>query len=172
MNRLTHIFVSLSRIHHSLGFGIQSPTDYMFSRVVINQHLPYYAYEWLGKNDCWLKRKLGLLYFRLANWRQPSEVIDRVGASDYLIAGCRKARIVADGQKVELALVDIGDDVTSLLERCDDRSLVCVENIWKKKKVWQQLCEDLRVSLSYDLYYCGILLFDSKRIKQHYKINF
>jgi hypothetical protein len=140
--------------------------------MVINQNLPYYAYEWLGKNDSWVKRKLGLLYFRLANWRQPTVVIDRVGVGEYLKVGCKRASVVTDGQMVELAVLDISDDVTALMDRCDDNSVVCVENIWKQKDVWQQLCNDSRVTLSYNLYYCGILLFNSKRAKQHYKINF
>lgn len=71
MNQLTRIWVYLSRLHRSLGFGIQSPTDYAFVRYVINEHWQYYAYQQLDEqDDNWLRRKLGRLYFRLANWRQ------------------------------------------------------------------------------------------------------
>ena len=69
MNRLQQVFVWLSRIHRCRGFGIQSPTDYAFVRYVVNEHWPYYAYDLLP-NDAWLTRKLGKLYFRLANWRR------------------------------------------------------------------------------------------------------
>jgi hypothetical protein len=76
MNQLTRLWVFLSRLHHSLGFGIQSPTDYAFVRYVVNEHWPYYAYQQLNAmtRDS-LKRKLGRLYFRLANWRQPSMMV-------------------------------------------------------------------------------------------------
>ena len=67
LNRLHQAYVWLRRISHCRGFGIQSPTDYRFVRYVVNEHWPYYAYESLGQNDDWLRRKLGLLYFRLAN---------------------------------------------------------------------------------------------------------
>ena len=68
MNRY---LVWLSRIHCCRGFGIQSPTDYAFVRYVVNEHWPYYAYDVL-RDDDWLREKLGRLYMRLANWRQPT----------------------------------------------------------------------------------------------------
>lgn len=58
MNQLTRIWVYLSRLHRSLGFGIQSPTDYAFVRYVINEHWQYYAYQQLDEqDDNWLRRK-------------------------------------------------------------------------------------------------------------------
>ena len=172
IHRLFHLFVWLSRINCCRGFGIQSPTDYAFVRYVINEHWPYYAYEQLGLNDSWLQRKLGLLYFRLANWRQPDVVIDRVGASSYLSAGCRKSTITQIGTSIELALLADASDALPLLGQCNDRSVLVIEQIKRQPTQWKQLIEDVRVTISYDLYYCGILLFDSKRSKQHYYVNF
>ena len=97
MNRLHHVLVWLSRIQYCRGFGIQSPTDYRFVRYVINEHWPYYAYEALGQNDDWLRRKLGLLYFRLANERQPKTIVDWVGFHDYLQAGWTSINIQSIG---------------------------------------------------------------------------
>ena len=74
MNRIQQGLVWLSRIDKCRGFGIQSPTDYAFVRYVVNEHWPYYAYETLKANS-WLERKLGRLYLRLANWRQPSAML-------------------------------------------------------------------------------------------------
>ena len=74
MNLLKRYFIWFSRIHQCRGFGIQSPTDYSFVRYVINEHWPYYAYDQLDWDD-WLTSKLGRLYFRLANWKQPSMMI-------------------------------------------------------------------------------------------------
>ena len=74
MNQLKRCLVWLSRIHRCRGFGIQSPTDYSFVRYVINEHWPYYAYQQFNSDD-WLVEKLGHLYFRLANWRQPTQML-------------------------------------------------------------------------------------------------
>ena len=100
MNRLKAFFVWLGRIWHCRGFGIQSPTDYWLVRYVINEHWPYYQYAELGRDDDWLRQKLGLLYFRLANWRQPT-VIASDGYRDYLQAGCRKASFPTPGSSVK-----------------------------------------------------------------------
>ncbi len=172
MSKILYFFVWISRCFHTLGFGIQSPTDYQFDRMVINEHRPYYAYEELGHNDSWLRKKLGRLYFRLANWRQPQQVIDRIGIADYIHAGCKKAQIVPDSTVVELAFLSDLTEADSVLPRCDAQSVVVVENIWKQRRLWKKIISDPRIVISYDLFYCGILIFDTKRVKQHYKINF
>ncbi len=172
MDRIAYIFVWFSRCFHVLGFGIQSPTDYLFVRKVINEHRPYYAYENLGSNDSWLRRKLGLLYFRLSNFRQPNKVIDHIGVSEYVISGCKKAQLVDECNIVELAFLSDVDDVFSLLSRVDDQSMIIVEISSSQRNRWKKLLSDSRVIISYDLYYCGILMFDRKRVKQHYIINF
>jgi len=56
-------------------------------RYVINEHWPYYHYDDLGKSSDWLERKLGRLYFRLSNWRQP-KVVESDGYHEYFQAGC------------------------------------------------------------------------------------
>ena len=158
MNRLKHWLIWLSRIHCCRGFGIQSPTDYAFVRYVVNEHWPYYAYGELHDDD-WLHEKLGQLYFRLANWWQ---------------AGCRKMRITKPLEQVEWARIDIEDiaDFYALLPLCNQQSVVVVENIWRNKARWQQITRDNRTGTTFDLYYCGIVFFDTKRYKHNYKINF
>ena len=94
MNQLTRLWVWLSRVHHSLGFGIQSPTDYVFVREVVNEHAPYYAYQPLNKQSGdWLKRKLGRLYFRLVNWRQPTAMLHDA-YEPFWRAGCQKCALL------------------------------------------------------------------------------
>ena len=91
MNRLTRWLVWLSHIHCCRGFGIQSPTDYAFVRYVVNEHWPYYAYDELSA-DSWLQEKLGRLYLRLANWRQPTVIL----SDDYqqwFHAGCHQSNL-------------------------------------------------------------------------------
>ena len=107
MNQLKRCLVWLSRIHRCRGFGIQSPTDYSFVRYVVNEHWPYYAYEQF-RDDDWLTRKLGYLYFRLANYVQPQIMLaDRY--QRYWHAGCKKTDFAPNINKVELARIDIND---------------------------------------------------------------
>ena len=172
MNQLKRCFVWLSRIHRCRGFGIQSPTDYSFVRYVINEHWPYYSYKQFS-NDDWLTRKLGLLYFRLSNWVLPKEMLQDE-YQRYWSAGCKKTRFSSDIKAVELARVDIADagGWRSLAGKCDSHSVVVVEGIWRNWDMWHQIVADERVSITFDLYYCGIVFFDKSRFKHNYIINF
>jgi hypothetical protein len=40
------------------------------------------------------------------------------------------------------------------------------------KRLWKRLQSDARVVITYDLYYCGILMFDTTKSKENFKINF
>ena len=54
-------------------------------------------------------------------------------------------------------------------------SCVVVGDIYaseERKEWWRRLTEDDRVRISFDLYDVGILLFEGKRFKQSYKVNF
>lgn len=172
MNQLKRCLVWLSRIHRCRGFGIQSPTDYSFVRYVINEHWPYYAYKQF-RDDDWLTRKLGRLYLRLANFVQPQMMFtDRY--QRYWQAGCKKTVFAPNINKVELARIDINDSegFERLIERCTQRSIVVVEGIWRNWGYWHQIERDERTSITFDLYYCGIVFFDKNRFKHNYKINF
>lgn len=166
--------VWLSRIHRCRGFGIQSPTDYAFVRYVVNEHWPYYAYNNLTA-DSWLHEKLGRLYMRLANWRQPSAMLtDEYQA--WWHAGCKKTQFVSDLSqlKIELARIKINQwgDFQSLLTQCDQQTVLVVEDIWHQWGQWKQIACDPRTGTTFDLYYCGIVFFDTKRYKHNYQINF
>ena len=181
MNRLQQSLVWLRRVWHCRGFGIQSPTDYRFVRYVINEHWPYYCYEQLGKNDNCTSKKLGRLYFRLANHLQPTTIIDKVGAGEYLKAGCSKARIIdhtqglADigpDQTIDLALVPIQTEFQRLFSSCNEKSVVVFENIYKHPSLWHCIEYDRRTTVTFDLYYCGIVIFDKSRSPANYIVNF
>ena len=172
MNRIQQALVWLGRIGHCRGFGIQSPTDYRFVRYVINERWPYHVYSELPTDDDWLTRKLGKLYLRIANFRQPTEIIDGVGMVPYLLAGCKKAKIVDDTTAVQLALVPIECDYQSILDRCNEQSVVIFQNIHRSMPLWHCIEYDQRVRVTFDLYYCGIAVFDSKRSRQNYIVNF
>jgi len=173
MNRkLWHLVVWLRRIGHCRGFGIQSPTDYGLVRYVINEHWPYYQYDTMGPNDDWLTQKLGRLYFRLANWRQP-KVITSDGYREYLQAGCRRAVF---GDAAELVRMRLESDCSQQLEllynKVDALTVLVVENIQANREIWRQIVADPRTGVTFDLYYCGIVMFDKKRTKKNYIINF
>lgn len=172
MTQLRRWLIWLSRIPNSQGFGIQSPTDFDFVRSVVNEHWPYYAYQELSGDD-WLTTKLGHLYFRLANWRQPQAMlIDQY--QRYWQAGCRKTAFKNQIEVVELARIEIEDQEqwSQLLAKSNQESVIIVEGIWRNPQQWASMISDEHVGTTFDLYYCGIVLFDTKRYKHHYKINF
>ena len=171
-NQLKAASVWLRRIGHCRGFGIQSPSDYWLVRYVINEHWPYYQYEALGQDDDWLTRKLGRLCFRIANWRQPA-VIESSAYREYLQAGCRKA---VWGESSELMVLSLEGDWRSRLSYIYNKvsadSVLVVTGLSKARDVWREIVNDERAVLTFDLYYCGIVLFDKKRDKKNYIINF
>lgn len=176
MNQLTRIWVYLSRLHHSLGFGIQSPTDYAFVRYVINEHWQYYAYQQLDEqDDNWLRRKLGRLYFRLANWRQPSVML-RDEYEEYWSAGCRKTKLVDETGHIALARLPLTgnyrESMQDIYNKVDGQSVLVIEGLWRDWDFWHEVERDVRTGVTFDLYYCGIVFFDKKRNKMNYKVNF
>lgn len=186
VSRLCRYLVWLSRLHRCRGFGVQSPSDYSFVRYVVNEHWPYYAYEDMRSKyptASWLERKMGELLLRVANFRQPSSTINLVAPidfyDDYLKAGCKRQAIHHSLEACEdLDLVFMPCDslnIQSAMEKADDSSIVVVNGIHKDRKswsCWKAMKNDNRVTVSFDLYYCGILMFDKKRYKTHYTINF
>lgn len=172
MQRLRHLLIWLKRIRYCRGFGIQSPTDYWFVRYVINEHWPYYQYADLGQTDDWLTQKLGRLYFRIANWCQPS-AIESDGYQAYLQAGCRRATFGESSELIRLTLdADSRSHLPYIYNKVEEQTVLIVEGIANDRALWQDICAEERVRVTFDLYYCGIVLFDKKRQKQNYIINF
>lgn len=141
-------------------------------RYVINEHWPYYQYETLGRNDDWLTRKMGRLCFRLANWLQPS-VVESNDYRDYLQAGCQKTTFGDSSELVVMPLEnDSQDRLSYIYNKVSPQSVLVVTGISKAKKLWRQIIDDERTGITFDLYYCGIVMFDKKRSKKNYIINF
>ena len=175
MNLLARWWVWLRRINHCRGFGIQSPADYAFVRYVINEHWPYYKYDELGAGDDWLRRKLGQLYFRLANRYQPSVIVSN-DYQDYFQAGCHRAQVCSDAESKEFVRMSVEGDYQSALSyiynKVNQQSVLIIEGIWRDPVFWHNVEADERTVVTFDLYYCGIVMFDRKRDKHHYIINF
>lgn len=174
MNRLRQAYIWCRRICHSRGFGIQSPTDYYFVRYVINEHWPYHAYDLIPHEKDRVLQKQGRLYLRLANFRQPSVIIDTVGVAPYLNAGCRKAQVVTapTDRPIEMAVAPIDCDYQALFDLCDEQSVLVFHDICHNHRLWRAILKDKRAHITFDLYYCGIVLFDTRRSHHHYNINF
>lgn len=174
MNPLPRFLVWLSRIHKCQGFGIQSPTDFDFVRTVVNEHDTYYTYNELQAKN-WMQRKLGELYFRIANWRQPATILTN-NYRPWFQAGCRSARIVSDldNEPLQLARIEIEQhqQLEQLYTRCNQLSVIIVEGIWRDWQTWHAIEHDTRTGTTFDLYYCGIVFCDTQRYKHNYRINF
>lgn len=181
----------LLRCRYSRGFGIQSPSAYSFVRYVVNEHDPYYAYEQLDeemKDRSKTFRKLGRLFFRLANYWQPQYVV--MGDYDfapYVYAGCQNTlvRMIDDYYFDEesakaLVIVDMewlsDEDIKNeIFQHASDQLLLVITDIYKTQqthRLWEEMVADDRSGVCYDLYLCGIIFFDKSKHKQFFKINF
>jgi len=193
LGRLKRTLVRLLRCRHSRGFGIQSPWAYALVCNVINEHLPYYAYQEKALCDAmegWPreKQRLAWLYFRLANMRRPLTIHDNKGAASpyapFYKAGCNRSK-VADAQeiqtaeRVEFVRLDAQPDnkeaLQTVVQKADGNSILVLEGINESRdsrEMWRELVADERGINTFDLYDCGIIFFDRKRYKEDYIINF
>lgn len=176
MNDIKRKFIWLCRFPHSCGFGIQSPTDYAFVREVVNEHGLYYAYREFsefGENS--LHKKLGKLYFRLANWRQPSMMLQDE-YERYWLAGCKKIQWATALTHLELGRMTLDgnyrEEFHQLCNMTDHASVLVIEGIYRDWDFWHEIEKNVRVGVTFDLYYCGIVFFDKTRYKKNYKVNF
>lgn len=189
VGRLRRAWIWLRRISYCRGFGVQSPSAYRFIRYVVNEHYPYYAYGDLRKTYPDLQGadlKLMRFYLRLANYCQADTFVDAGGIMpdilpDFLSAGCRKTRVTtAIDSAGFIRLLRIGtahdhDWVDHVLNRTGQDTVIIVEQIGLRpelRDVWLRLQADPRVSVSFDLYYCGVAFFDTARHKCNYVVNF
>ena len=108
--------------------------------------------------------------------------------AEYLHAGCRKAMLeemdeqfltaVKDRKRmmvVNLERMGLNEVIENVLPLCDDQvMLVLLGNLYREKQgeEWHQLQESDYCGITYDLYSLGIIFFDKKKFKQHYRMNF
>ena len=188
---LKRIILWVFRMGYSRGFGVQSPSAYSFLRYVVNEHYPYYAYQNLKKesgNVNPLITKLSCLYFRLANFCQSEVWYDYKAGNDiykrYVVAGCKSTSFVSfnevdDIDTFQIARISLLGDYEKVYNHlasiASNESLLIIEGIKSNKitrNFWRQVIEDNRTFVTYDLYYCGVVFFDSNKCKCNYKVNF
>ena len=152
---------------------------------------------WLDRRG----HQTGRLLLRLANFWQPEIcIVNEHRFDEYLHAGCRKAKQVemehpilkddqllndnqfqkeARGMKrmmvIDLEKMGMEEVRTQVLPLCDDQTmLVLLGNLYREKQgeEWHHLQESDYCGITYDLYSLGIIFFDKKVYKQHYRMNF
>ena len=181
----------IHRMGYSRGFGVQSPSAYSFIRYVLTEHYPYYAYDELKmrfKSFDHATKKKGRLYFRLANYAQASHWFDyhSVGQpyAAYVHEGCRKTVFQAiDGKTIpnafRIARLSMTEDYQAVYEAlckvATDDSILILEGINDNKDTkafWKRVQESQKATRTYDLFLCGIIVFDTSKHKHHYIVNF
>lgn len=181
----------IHRMGYSRGFGVQSPSAYSFIRYVLTEHYPYYAYDELKmrfKSFDHATKKKGRLYFRLANYAQASYWFDYHLAGQpyaaYVHEGCRKTVFQAiDGKTIpnafRIARLSMTEDYQAVYEAlckvATDDSILILEGINDNKDTkafWKRVQESQKATRTYDLFLCGIIVFDTSKHKHHYIVNF
>lgn len=189
--RVKWIWNWIHRMGYSRGFGVQSPSAYSFIRYVLTEHYPYYAYDELKmrfKSFDHATKKKGRLYFRLANYAQASHWFDYHSAKQpyaaYVHEGCRKTVFQAiDGKTIpnafRIARLSMTEDYQAVYEAlckvATDDSILILEGINANKDTkafWKRVQESQKATRTYDLFLCGIIVFDTSKHKHHYIVNF
>jgi hypothetical protein len=189
--RVKWIWNWIHRMGYSRGFGVQSPSAYSFIRYVLTEHYPYYAYDELKmrfKSFDHATKKKGRLYFRLANYAQASHWFDYHSAEQpyaaYVHEGCRKTVFQAiDGKTIpnafRIARLSMTEDYQAVYEAlckvATDDSILILEGINANKDTkafWKRVQESQKATRTYDLFLCGIIVFDTSKHKHHYIVNF
>lgn len=189
--RVKWIWNWIHRMGYSRGFGVQSPSAYSFIRYVLTEHYPYYAYDELKmrfKSFDHATKKKGRLYFRLANYAQASHWFDYHSAEQpyaaYVHEGCRKTVFQAiDGKTIpnafRIARLSMTEDYQVVYEAlckvATDDSILILEGINDNKDTkafWKRVQESQKATRTYDLFLCGIIVFDTSKHKHHYIVNF
>lgn len=189
--RVKWIWNWIHRMGYSRGFGVQSPSAYSFIRYVLTEHYPYYAYDELKmrfKSFDHATKKKGRLYFRLANYAQASHWFDYHSAEQpyaaYVHEGCRKTVFQAiDGKTIpnafRIARLSMTEDYQAVYEAlckvATDDSILILEGINDNKDTkafWKCVQESQKATRTYDLFLCGIIVFDTSKHKHHYIVNF
>jgi hypothetical protein len=150
------------------------------------------------ESSSFYRRKVNRLLFRLVNYFQPACLVNVAGEDDlafrYMKAACTSMKTndvrVHDMKKTLQAVENIkgcvdmlhvgntpfySEVVEKMIPYMNTDACMIVGGIYtseEKKKWWKQLKNDERVRITFDLYDIGIVLFDPKRYKQNYIVNF
>lgn len=183
----------INRKRHNRGFGIQSPSAFFFITQVLREKLPYYAYKEIDRATD-IDRRYAKELFRITNYTHPANCIAVSSAT--AAQAMKAARPAAPFFSLETGTVEgfaetiakcgnvgllyIGQTalreviLETALAHTNNRSAIIVEGIDKDKasrEWWQQIINDPRTIVTYDMHRYGLILFDDEKKKQNYKLK-
>lgn len=202
MNLLKSTWIWLCRFRHRKGYGVHSPFAFQFIRTVLNERESYYAYrdlqplrpQYAHRTSASVDR----LLLRLANFAQPRHVV-MVGADNdlsfmYIQAGCKKVkgefltdvqqaihRLQSSSWQHPIDLLVLGDEALhpqlfqAALAHITPQTVVVVQGLYNtpaNRQLWRSWVRHESVVQAFDLYECGVLLFNTQYQKQTFKVNF
>lgn len=175
--------VWLRRFRKRCGYGVHSPYAFDFITDVLYEHLPYYAYKDLDAlHPFWVRKlrlrplKLSRVLFRIANFVHPRRAcVLTTSAADraYMQAAVPSAQwteTLSPGSLFDFVCIDA--PVQDVLSYVTESSVLVVSKLQENKSYWQQLLNDERVAISFDLYDLGVLMFDKRLNRKDYVVNF
>lgn len=192
--RLRRQLAWLCRWPRALGFGIQSPWAYHFVTQVINDRADYKAYRVLQEAmpaDTSASLQLARLLFRFACAETPNHWLIRTPHATlygrYIQAGYPPSKLLSrelgDGEDASLVpdvyLVHLEEDWKSCFLRFiaqpRNGTFFIVEGISLNRdcrRIWKEMVARCRHYLTFDLFDCGIILYDPTKTIGHYRLIF
>lgn len=189
MRRIKEKAARLHRYPRGRGFGVQSPNDYNFITKVVKGRLDKACCS-AADMECSDVRgdnfKFVHLCYRVAQYLNPSNCMCLVPENEnvrfYVVRAVPDVEItdeISDKSSEGRSLVILSPaekylkDTNELLGKTTENMWMIIDGIRKNEetyRMWQQITEDMRTRITFDLYHYGIICFDKKRYKQNYKI--
>lgn len=192
--RLRRQLAWLCRWPRALGFGIQPPWAYHFVTQVVNDRTDYKAYRVLQEAmpaDSSASLRLARLLFRFARAETPNHWLIRTPHAAlygrYIQAGYPPSKLLfgelRDAKDASLIpdvyLVHLEEDWKSCFLRFiaqpRNGTFFIVEGISLNRHcrhIWKEMVTRCRHYLTFDLFDCGIILYDSTKTIGHYRLIF
>lgn len=176
---LRTIIAWLSRLGWRNGFGVQSPWTYSFVRATIYKshkgdtalkkfekslpHLPY------------LDRRVGRLCIdicRRNHFHRALIATDSIPFLSHYFHFAHVDKVNDDTWQLAVVSLCFPDNVEKIISQATESSVIILTDITPNKELWEKVVRDYRVGITFDIFICGIILFDHNIYKQHYKLGF
>lgn len=192
--RLRRQLAWLCRWPRALGFGIQSPWTYHFVTRVVNDRTDYKAYRVLQEAmsaDSSVSLRLARLLFRFARAESLTHWFIRTPHAAlygrYIQAGYPPSKLLfgelRDAKDASLIpdvyLVHLEEDWRTCFLRFiaqpRNGTFFIVEGISLNRRyprIWKEMVTSCRQFITFDLFDCGIIFYDSTKTIGHYRLIF